>query len=52
MRGGMISVAVLLALTLTGCATVDVTKTAKGFFEPTRPDDSRDSDEQTFSQLR
>ncbi|MBW7904881.1 MAG: hypothetical protein LC135_09745 [Phycisphaerae bacterium] len=39
MRGGMISVAVLLALTLTGCATVDVTKTAKGFFEPTRPDD-------------
>lgn len=29
-----------IALTLlAGCATVDVTKTAKGFFDPTRPDD-------------
>jgi len=32
-------VAAALALATTGCATVDVTKTAKGFFEPTRPDD-------------
>lgn len=39
MRVRVTSVAVMLALTLTGCATVDVTKTAKGFFEPTRPDD-------------
>lgn len=29
----------MFALLMTGCATVDVTKTAKGFFEPTRPDD-------------
>ena len=28
-----------LALAIAGCATVDVTKTAKGFYEPTRADD-------------
>lgn len=39
MRVRLTFVALILALTLTGCATVDVTKTAKGFFEPTRPDD-------------
>jgi len=39
MRVRVTSVAIILAVTLTGCATVDVTKTAKGFFEPTRPDD-------------
>ncbi|MBI5863106.1 MAG: hypothetical protein HZB38_01070 [Planctomycetes bacterium] len=39
MRVGLTFVAMILTLTLTGCATVDVTKTAKGFFEPTRPDD-------------
>lgn len=27
-----------LSFVVTGCAQVDVTKTAKGFFEPTRPD--------------
>ncbi|TWT45125.1 hypothetical protein RAS1_15470 [Phycisphaerae bacterium RAS1] len=29
----------ILLTTLAGCATVDVTKTAKGFYSPTRPDD-------------
>ena len=33
---GILTLAVLLG---TGCAMVDVTKTAKGFFAPTRPDD-------------
>ena len=33
---GILTLGVLLG---TGCATVDVTKTAKGFFAPTRPDD-------------
>jgi len=28
-----------LLLVLCGCASVDVTKTAKGYFEPTNPDD-------------
>lgn len=39
MRVRATAVATVLVLTMTGCATVDVTKTAKGFFEPTRPDD-------------
>jgi len=29
----------LAACFVAGCATVDVTKTAKGFYPPTRPDD-------------
>ena len=33
---GILTLGVLLG---TGCATVDVTKTAKGFFSPTRPAD-------------
>ena len=33
---GILTLSVLLG---TGCATVDVTKTAKGFFPPTKPDD-------------
>lgn len=39
MRVRVAFVAMIPALTVMGCATVDVTKTAKGFFEPTRPDD-------------
>ena len=35
---GLASGAFLIVLGA-GCATVDVTKTAKGFYEPTRPDD-------------
>jgi hypothetical protein len=31
--------AILSVLLLSGCATVDVTKTAKGFYPATRPDD-------------
>jgi len=33
---GILTLGLLLG---TGCATLDVTKTAKGFFSPTRPDD-------------
>ncbi len=33
---GILTLGILLG---TGCAAVDVTKTAKGFFSPTRPDD-------------
>ena len=29
----------LVSIILTGCATVNITKTAKGYFEPTKPDD-------------
>jgi arginine/lysine/ornithine decarboxylase len=29
----------LLLFTITACATVDVTKTAKGYYEPTNPND-------------
>lgn len=29
----------LILLIVTGCASVDLTKTAKGFYSPTRPDD-------------
>jgi hypothetical protein len=35
----LLCLAILPALVGVGCATVDVTKTAKGFYEPTRPDD-------------
>lgn len=31
--------AVAIALACVGCASVDVTKTAKGFYEPTNPND-------------
>lgn len=30
---------VMLLLTLVGCASVDVTKTAKGFYDPTNPNE-------------
>lgn len=39
MRAGLVCGAALGLLLLSGCATVDVTKTAKGYSEPTRPDD-------------
>ncbi len=29
---------ILTAILISGCATVDITKTAKGFFDPTRAD--------------
>lgn len=39
-RMGHLRIGVLLAATaLAGCATVDVTKTAKGYYEPTNPND-------------
>lgn len=38
-RGLAFLVCPLLVSFTVGCATVDVTKTAKGYFEPTRPDD-------------
>lgn len=30
---------IMLLLTLVGCASVDVTKTAKGFYDPTNPNE-------------
>ena len=33
------SLSLLLSMTLAGCASVSVTKTAKGIFEPTDPDE-------------
>ena len=32
-------IVILLLLTLVGCASVDVTKTAKGFYDPTDPNE-------------
>jgi hypothetical protein len=34
-----ITVILLLLLTLIGCASIDVTKTAKGFYDPTDPNE-------------
>lgn len=39
MRNSIGSFLVLLTVMVGGCATVDVTKTAKGFFPATKPDD-------------
>lgn len=38
-RAICLGAAAFSVLGLAGCATVDVTKTAKGYYEPTRPDD-------------
>ena len=32
-------IVILLLLTLVGCASIDVTKTAKGFYDPTDPNE-------------
>ena len=32
-------IVILLLLILVGCASVDITKTAKGFYDPTDPND-------------
>jgi hypothetical protein len=34
-----VTVSLLLLLLLVGCASVDVTKTGKGFYDPTNPND-------------
>lgn len=38
-RNGMIGILFVLNVLAGGCATVDVTKTGKGFYPPTKPDD-------------